>query len=77
MKGKRETGEKGNKGGMHEERDVVYVHKIKEKFNHFPLFTGLLVVMLFIDRIGRIKTLVVGFGCTAILFALLMLCNGV
>ncbi len=38
--------------------------------------TGLLVVMLFIDRVGRIRTLAVGFGCTSILFVLLMICNG-
>ncbi|XP_028400300.1 synaptic vesicle 2-related protein-like [Dendronephthya gigantea] len=42
----------------------------------FADIPGLLVVMLFIDRIGRIKTLVVGFGCTFVLFLLLMLCNG-
>ena len=40
------------------------------------LSTGLLIVMLFIDRVGRIRTLVVGFGCTSVLFVLLMLCNG-
>ena len=47
-----------------------------DKTKEFSYSTGLLVVMLFIDRIGRIKTLVIGFGATSLLFGLLTLCNG-
>ncbi|XP_046839414.1 synaptic vesicle 2-related protein-like [Xenia sp. Carnegie-2017] len=57
--------------------------KSLEKEDYFALLLtsfadipGLLIVMLFIDRIGRIKTLVIGFGATSLLFGLLTLCNG-